>query len=262
MYDHNKKDSCRVPRHGTAGSGSGVQRVRPPSQGYEGQAAAERRGQAAACMQELQHVRLQLSATRSTEQGHHVHVSDSSSASDRWRHAAGQATHVKSKEDDSAAHSTAPPRSAIPARALGTARTQDPCSTPAGGELLRAPASRPVAAAGEASKGQRATSRASELTPPSPSLHAAAAAVADACEHASYLSVLAGGLQGAAAAAGLGLARRGEARAGGEAWRAGAGCLAAQRGRACGRGGDASSVAPTPVGLLQRTAGRIEQQQT
>jgi hypothetical protein len=255
MCGYDKKDSCCVPRRGTAGCVSGVRRARPPSQGYEGQAAAERRGQAAACMQELQPMHSRLSAPRSKEPGHDIDVSDSSGASHPRRRAAGEATHGKGKEDDGSASSAAPPRSTTPGRVLSTAGTQEARSGRTDRQPLHGQARPPAAGPAEADKRPDVASKAGTGAPPLPRPPAAAAPVAGPLVQASYLSALAGGLQAAAAGAEPGLARRGEAGAGVEAWRAGAGGQAVRGSRTHARGGAAPSVDHTRV-ALQGTAGR------
>jgi hypothetical protein len=64
----------------------------------EGQATAKRRGQAAACVQEMHHVPLQLSTTRNQEAVTNAKVSASSSGRCSWRRAAGAEPHLKRQE--------------------------------------------------------------------------------------------------------------------------------------------------------------------
>lgn len=256
MYDNNKKDSCRVPRHGTAGSASGVQRARAPSQGYEERAAHERDGQATACMQELQPMHSQRSAARSKEPGHPIDVSDASGESEHWRHAAGEATHGKGKEGDGSASSTAPPRSTLPARVLSTAGTQEARSGRADHPSLHGQARSPPADPAESDQRPEEASTAGTLAPPLPPSSVAAAPVVGPHVQASYLSALAGGLQATAAGGGLGLARRDEARAGVLAWRAGAGGQAARGSRTHARAGAAPTVVCTRAALQGTAAGR------
>jgi hypothetical protein len=258
MYGYNKKNSCRVLRQGTAGSGSGVQRERSRSQGYEEQAAAERRGQAAACVQEMQPVHLPLSATRSKEPVPHVDVSDSSSAGERWRRRAGDVAHVEVQKQDGPSFSTAPPRSCIPAGVLNWARAQEARSATADGQLLGVQACRPTAGAAEAQESPHESSGATTLRPPLPPPPAAAVPVAGLCAQASYLMALAGGLLREAAIGALGQARHGKARAGEEAWHAGAEWQTTPQRRAHARGGEAHSLAHTRV-ALQGQAGKHEQ---
>jgi hypothetical protein len=228
MYGSSKAHSCSAPTHGAASSGRGVQWERPPSRRCKGQATAERGGQVAACAQEMEHVHLELSDTRSKEQDPRVAVSDCSSGSDSGRLAASHATHLEGMKTDLAASSTSPPRSSLSAPLLSTARTHKPRSirTEAPSWLGR----RSLPAAGAAEADERADVAGTEATQPSPPPPppAAAAPLATPCVQASYLSILAGGLLAAESGGGLGRTRRGEGRTGVEDRRAEAGCQETQ----------------------------------